>query len=88
MREMLSAYAVTEADNGQQALNVLCDEKIDLVITDIRMPEMDGMTLLAHINEKYPGRPVVMITAHGAPDVNGTHLEKPTDPIDDVLMTS
>lgn len=59
VREMLSAYAVTEADNGQQALNVLCDEKIDLVITDIRMPGMDGFGLLQNVRGQFPAIPIL-----------------------------
>ena len=64
VRRMLPAYAVTEADSGRQALNALGDEKIDLVITDIRMPEMDGFGLLQSVRDQFPGLPVLAVSGY------------------------
>ena len=64
VREVLSGYAVTEAENGQQALNVLREEKIDLVITDIRMPEMDGFGLLENVRGQFPSIPVLATSGY------------------------
>ena len=50
---------------GEEALKSLTDHDYDLVITDVRMPVMDGITLLKIIKERYPELFVVIITAHG-----------------------
>ncbi|MDX2446415.1 MAG: sigma-54 dependent transcriptional regulator [Desulfobacterales bacterium] len=57
--ETLTAYS------GQEALSVLKDSDIDLVLTDMKMPSMDGIELLERIKQKDPGLPVIMMTAHG-----------------------
>jgi two-component system response regulator AtoC len=63
-------YHVIEAPDGRDAMRTLerTGGDVHVVITDLRMPDVDGMTLLAHVAERYPGRPVVMITAHGSVD--------------------
>mgnify|MGYP000193478985 CR=1 FL=1 len=45
---------------------VLNREKVDLVISDLRMDEMDGMQLFAEIQKVQPGMPVIILTAHGS----------------------
>lgn len=55
-------YDVKIADNGITAQSLLIENKFDLVISDIRMPIMDGMQLLQHINEKHRGTPVILIS--------------------------
>jgi two-component system response regulator AtoC len=52
--------------SGQEALAILEQRAIDLVISDLRMPGMDGMTLLRHIGKGWPEVPVIMLTAHGS----------------------
>ena len=52
--------------SGPEALSILEKKPIDLVITDLRMPGMDGLTLLKRINQAWPEIPVVMLTAHGS----------------------
>lgn len=49
-----SGYEVYFADSGAMAINILTNNRVDLVVTDIRMPEMDGFELLKHIKEDYP----------------------------------
>ena len=63
-------YVVEAAANGRAALEALerSGGNVHAVLTDLRMPEMDGMTLLEEIVRRYPGRPVVMLTAHGTVD--------------------
>ena len=51
------------ADSGEQALEILERLKVDIVITDIRMAPMDGLTLAKEIEEKYPGLPVAALSA-------------------------
>ena len=54
-----------EAENGIQALEILEKQSFDLVITDISMPEMDGITLAQTIKEKYPDQKVMALTMMG-----------------------
>lgn len=57
--------AVTCAASGSQALLALTKHPVDLVVTDLRMPGMDGMTLLRQIARSHPEVPVVVLSAHG-----------------------
>jgi len=61
-------YDVHTAEDGEQALSLLREHHIDLVITDLRMPKVDGMELLRRIAATEEAPPVVMITAHGTVD--------------------
>jgi len=61
-------YDVLTAEDGEQGLAQLRDHHIDLVITDLKMPRVDGMTLLRRALQEDPDLPVVMITAHGTVD--------------------
>jgi two-component system response regulator PilR (NtrC family) len=61
-------FTVVEAADGQEAYEKLLAEPFDLVISDIRMPRMDGMTLLGHAQRIAPQTPVMMITAFGTID--------------------
>src|SRR5688572_8331278 len=61
-------YDVHTAEDGEQALALLREHHIDLVITDLRMPRLDGMELLRRIAAFEDPAPVVMITAHGTVD--------------------
>lgn len=58
-------YTVYPACDGNEAMAVLRLHEICAVITDLKMPRMDGMALLKHIEHSYPEIPVIMITAHG-----------------------
>lgn len=58
-------YSVFPACDGNEAMAVLRLHEICAVITDLKMPRMDGMALLKHIEQSYPEIPVIMITAHG-----------------------
>ncbi|EKN3736796.1 two-component system response regulator GlrR [Yersinia enterocolitica] len=66
MRLTSEGFNVTTAESGQEALRLLMREKIDLVISDLRMDEMDGMALFAEIQKYQPGMPVIILTAHGS----------------------
>lgn len=57
-------HEVTVAENGRMALTLLAKSKPDLVITDIRMPEMDGIEMLRQIKTLHPALPVVIITGY------------------------
>jgi len=57
--ETLSAYS------GKEALSILENSDVDLVLADMKMPSMDGIELLERIKKKDPELPVIMMTAHG-----------------------
>jgi len=66
MRLTSEGFIVTTAASGAEALKLLRRERIDLVISDLRMDEMDGMALFAEIQQFQPGMPVIILTAHGS----------------------
>jgi nitrogen regulation protein NR(I) len=74
LRTVLSAnlrledYHPLTAVDGADAIEVLKNEIVHVVISDIRMPNVDGMALLNHITDNYPFLPIIMITAHGTVD--------------------
>lgn len=80
-------FKVFTATNGKEAVTILDATAIDLVVTDLKMPEMDGFELLVHIHAKFPFLPAIVMTAFNTPDieeklVNGNSLrilEKPVD---------
>jgi len=61
----LAGYRVIEAENGNTALNVLANENINMVVSDVQMDGIDGHTLLKRIKQDYPEIPVVLMTAYG-----------------------
>ena len=87
MRLRSEGYQVTTAASGPEALRLLQKEKIELVIRDLRMDEMDGLALFGEIQKRHTGLPVIILTAHGSiPDaVSATQqgvfsfLTKPVD---------
>ncbi len=58
-------FKTEQAENGKVALGMLQKKECGLVITDLKMPEMDGLTLLEEAKKINPDLPVVVITAHG-----------------------
>ncbi len=66
MRLSSEGYQVTTAASGPEALRQLQKERVDLVISDLRMDEMDGLALFAEIQKRHTGLPVIILTAHGS----------------------
>ncbi|MCS5856375.1 two-component system response regulator GlrR [Klebsiella pneumoniae subsp. pneumoniae] len=66
MRLVSEGYSVVTAESGPEALRVLGREKVDLVISDLRMDEMDGLQLFSEIQKGHPDMPVIILTAHGS----------------------
>jgi PAS domain S-box-containing protein len=64
-----TGYEVLTAENGAQALNILKENDIPVVITDIKMPGIDGIELLRKIKSKNPETEVIMLTGHGDLDL-------------------
>lgn len=63
-----ASYNVFTADRVDRAEEILSSEIIDTVITDLKMPEKDGMHLFNFLNLKYPDIPVIFLTAFGSVD--------------------
>lgn len=62
--EIEGGFSVTMADSGEAALEALKTRQVDLMLTDIKMPGMDGVTLLQKAGELFPDLTVVMMTAY------------------------
>lgn len=88
LRERLEAagYEVLEAENGRQAIESFSDS-VDLVLLDLRLPDLDGLSVLEKIQSSRPGAPVILMTAFGTPETvrralaNGARrvVDKPFD---------
>lgn len=61
----LAGFDYLEAENAEVALQVLSQQLVDMVVTDVNMPGMDGHQLLEKIRQQYPALPVMLITAFG-----------------------
>ncbi|MBW1702225.1 MAG: response regulator [Deltaproteobacteria bacterium] len=60
-------FSVLLAEDGEKAVDKLKENVISLVVTDLRMPRMDGFSLLVHIMTHYPDIPVIIMTAYSRP---------------------
>lgn len=94
LRSMVDGFAthrarlrLLTANNGRAALEVLEREPVDLVVTDLKMPELDGFELVAELSRSRPGLPVIIMTAFGTPEIEARlresgisrSLDKPID---------
>jgi len=61
-----NGYEASTAKNGMQALDILKREPFDLVISDLRMSPMDGMTLFREIKALFPAMPIILLTAYAS----------------------
>lgn len=59
-------FTVDQAASGEEALTMINYKMPDLVLTDLRMPGMDGSQLVEALGKQYPGLPTVLVTAHGS----------------------
>lgn len=62
-------FEITLSNNGEEAISVLNRKPVDLIVTDLQMPKIDGLTLLAYLNDAFPTTPCVIMTAHSTPDI-------------------
>jgi CheY-like chemotaxis protein/anti-sigma regulatory factor (Ser/Thr protein kinase) len=69
-------FSVKSVPGGQEALETLKHERPDLVLTDMQMPEIDGLQLVEEIRGKYPAIPVILMTAHGSEEIAVEALQK------------
>lgn len=72
-RRSLAAYdedfELDFAKDGQEAMAIVGAKRLDLVLTDLRMPEMDGLELVERLREEYPLIPVILMTARGSEQI-------------------
>jgi two-component system response regulator FlrC len=61
----LAKFSVREAANAEQALASLAEKPVDMVVSDVNMPGMSGHQLLQEVQQRYPGLPMMLITAYG-----------------------
>jgi len=67
-------WDISVAENGGKALEILRQRQVDLVLTDIKMPEMDGLTLASEVRDNHPDIPVVVMTGYPSVDTAVTAL--------------
>lgn len=80
-------FGIITAHNGEEAVAILDEQEIHLVITDLKMPKMDGFALVAHLSAHHHEIPVIVMTAFGTPDMEENlkeigafqYIEKPID---------
>ena len=61
-----AGYEVETAEDGQLALERALAERPDLVLLDLKMPKLDGLSVLRRLKEHYPDLLIIMMTAHGS----------------------
>ncbi len=69
-------WDISIAENGEKALQILRSKKVDLVLTDLKMPNMDGLALTSELKESHPGLPVVIMTGFPSVDSAVTALRQ------------
>lgn len=62
-------FEVVPAVDGQEAIDILKAQPIAVLVTDIQMPRVDGLVLLAYVNEHHPQLPCLVMTAYGTPQM-------------------
>ena len=78
---------LVSAENGRQALEVLDSRQVDLLLTDLYMPEMDGFELLTHMMRRFSQVPIIVMSGYEVPEVGSQlalrgalhYVEKPFD---------
>ena len=60
-----AGYEVLTIDSGEEALELVRRNDLDLIITDMKMPRMSGIELMEQLKKVYPDLPVIMMTAYG-----------------------
>lgn len=67
---------ILEAQNGRQALSVIEAQQPEIVVTDLHMPEMNGLELVTAIKDRHPGIPVILMTAMGSEEIASQALQQ------------
>ncbi|MCK6396792.1 response regulator, partial [Zoogloea sp.] len=62
-------HECVRAGNGREALDLVQSDAPELIVTDLQMPEMDGLELVQAVHARHPKVPVVLMTAHGSEEI-------------------
>lgn len=62
-------FRMISANDGMEAIEILKSESVSLLITDLQMPKIDGLGLLAHVTKHHPTIPCIVMSAHGTPKI-------------------
>ncbi|MBW1770567.1 MAG: response regulator [Deltaproteobacteria bacterium] len=76
MIEDSTDYEVDTTNNPSEALKIVTEKDVDLVISDLKMPGMDGMELFDELKEIRPDIPVIIITAYGSLEIADEAMKK------------
>src|SRR5689334_13636789 len=71
-----AGFEVRVAGGGRSALERLRQGDVDLVLTDLQMPEMSGLELVEAVRREYPGVPIILMTQHGSEEIAVEALQK------------
>ena len=69
IRTRMQDIEVDTADSGRRALTLIADIDYDAIVTDIKMPELDGLSVLEKVRQLRPDTPTLLITGHGERDL-------------------
>ena len=70
------SHELFEAENGIEGINLIKKHQFDLIISDVKMPKVDGIEVLEFINSNFPETPFVMISGHGDLDMAVDSMKK------------
>lgn len=62
-------FSIITANDGMEAIEILKKNPVSLLITDLQMPKLDGLGLLAYVAKHYPKIPCIVMSAHGTPKI-------------------
>lgn len=69
LMESRNSFSILTAGNGEEALRVLESNRVGLVVTDLKMPVMNGVDLISNIKKRYPSLPVIVLSSFLYPDL-------------------
>lgn len=70
LKDYVEDWNIVTAENGKQGVEVFESQPVDIIVTDLKMPVMDGFELLSYVRRKAPRIPVIVMTAGGCADVD------------------
>ncbi|MFC1811683.1 response regulator [Thermodesulfobacteriota bacterium] len=90
-------FSFITANDGLEAIEIIKNKPISLLVTDLQMPRIDGLGLLAYTNKYYPNIPCIVMSAHGSPKIKETlqtdilqFIEKPftADQLAEIIISA